>query len=108
MNLTVDREPADKATDVVDVLLTSKPAAQHRGTAIINHNDSNRKNITAGGPKNQLMWPCKLVEVIKRRSRYRGILTLYSRSYNRDGKMFTINSDVNVEAKIPDTRPKVI
>lgn len=60
------------------------------------------------GPKNNLMFPTELVEVIKKTARYRGILTMYSRSYNRSGSTFTMDSAVAIEVEIPDTRAKVI
>lgn len=109
MDITISREPRDKAgPDIVDVLLTTEEAAKHRARAEINHNSSSRKSINGNGPKNTLMYPTKLVEVIKKRARYKGILVMYSRSYNRDGNQFTIDSAVTIEAKIPDTRPKVL
>lgn len=109
MNVTIRRQPNDKAgPDIVDILLTTEQAGIVRGTSEINHNESSRKIIKGSGPKNTLMFPTKLVEVIKTRVRYKGILTMYSRSYNRDGTLYTIDSSVTIEAKIPDTRPKVV
>lgn len=107
-NVIVSRDPADTpGPDIVDNLLTTDIAAIARGRAEINHNCSSRKIVSGNGPKNTLMFPTFLTEVIKKTVRYRGILTMYSRSYNRTGKQFTIDSSVTIEVKIPDTRPKV-
>jgi len=107
MNVTISRPPANKVgEEIVNVLLVTTGAGTQRGKSEINHNESSRKIINASGPKNSLMFPTKLIEIVKRTSKYRGVLTMYSRSYNRDGNEYTINSAVTVEAKIPDTRPE--
>jgi len=109
VNIESSRPPADKpGPDVVSPLFSDDAVAKERGRAEINHNCSSRKMVQGNGPKNTLMAPTFLVEIIKKRVRYRGILTMYSRSYNRQGSTFTIDSAVSVEAKIPDTRPKVV
>lgn len=109
VDIIVQRAPADRpGEDIVDVLLSDDGVATERGRANINHEGSSRKMVSASGPKNSLMYPCRLTEVIKKAVRYRGILIMYSRSYNRAQKSFTIDSAVIVEAKIPDTRPKVV
>lgn len=108
VNTIANRPPADKpGPDIVSPLFPNDAVAQERGRAEINHNCSSRKIVNGNGPKNTLMAPTFLVEIIKKNVRYRGILTMYSRSYNKQGSMFTIDSAVSVEAKIPDTRPKV-
>ncbi len=107
-DITVSRSPGDKpGPDIVETLLSDPIAARERGRADINHFSSSRKIVNAAGPKNTLMTPCVLTEVIKKAVRYRGILTMYSRSYNRSGTVFEIDSAVSIEAQIPDTRPKV-
>lgn len=108
VNITVSRSPGDKpGPDIVNPLIATDAVARARGRAEINHNGSSRKVVHGNGPKNTLMLPTFLVEIIKKNVRYRGILTMYSRSYNRSGSNFTIDSAVSVEVKIPDTRPKV-
>lgn len=107
VNVVVSRPPADKpGPDIVDSLITDSNVARERGRAYINHHCSSRKVVSGNGPKNSLMFPTKLTEVIKTAKRYRGILTMYSRSYNRSGNNFTIDSAVTIEVKIPDTRPE--
>ena len=107
VNIIVSRSPGDKVgPDQVDPLIPDEATARVRGRSLINHNGSSRKIVNGNGPKNTLMWPTRLTEVIKKNVRYRGILIMYSRSYNRSGPVFEIDSAVSVEAKIPDTRPR--
>lgn len=106
VSIVVQRYPGDTpGPDIVDNILTDEIAARERGRAEINHNCSSRKIVHGNGPKNSLMYPCVLTEVIKKRVRYRGILTMYSRSYNRAGSNFEIDSAMSIEVQIPDTRP---
>lgn len=101
MNVIVQRSPADmQGPDIVNVLLVTEASGRARGLAEINHNDTPRKNLAGNGPKNMLMYPCRLVEIIKKGSVKRGILTMYSRSYNKSGNNFTIDSAVTIETQL--------
>lgn len=101
MNIIVERDPADKICpeDIVDPLLVTDGAGRERGRAEINENCSDRKIISANGPKNTLIFPGKLVEVIIKGKSVRGNLMMFSRTYNREGKNFTINSSYEIEVE---------
>lgn len=106
MNVVIIRSPGNKpGPDIVDPLLSTEAIGRFRGQSEINHNDSSRKSLTGNGPKNEFMMPCKLVQIEKKGSRQYGILTMYSRSYNKADGVYTIDSAVAIETKIKDVRP---
>lgn len=100
MLVIAKREPGDKqGPDIVGNLLVNDLAGEERGRAEVNLNDSPRKIISANGPKNEVILPTKLVEVIRAGSNQRGISLMYSRSYNISGIVYTIDSSMTIQVK---------
>ena len=99
MSTIVFRHPGDNpGPDIVDPLLTTDLARRERGRAEINYHDSDRIILKGNGPKNDLMEPTRLVEATFRDEKVKGILTLYSRSYNLQNKnKFSITSSFEIE-----------
>ncbi len=101
MNITVERGAGDKPypESISDDLLVTEEAGRERGVAEINANDSDRRIITADGPKNFFMQPTSLVEIRHKGKTKRGIINMFARVYNKQGNNFTVTSSLEIEVK---------
>lgn len=101
MNIEVYRGAGDNPApnEIVNENLTTEVIGRFRATAELNENDSSRLHIDAEGPKGTVMLPTKLIEVNSRSEVKRGILNMYSRTYNMSGANYTINSHISVETR---------
>lgn len=100
MNIIIERSPGDKpGPSIVDPLLVTEALATERGIAEINYSESNRSMLSGNGPRNFYMEPGSLVQITDGESVTRGIVKMYSRSYNLDSNKFSVTSSMIIETE---------
>lgn len=100
MNVIISRGAGDKpGPEIVSDLLTTREICRFRGVSELNYYYTSRKQLNGDGPKIEVMIPTKLVEISGRRGSKRGILKMYSRTYDKEDGKFTINSHMTIEVQ---------
>jgi hypothetical protein len=100
MNIIVERLPGDKpGPSIVDSLLVTEALATERGVAEINYHESNRSILSGNGPRNFFMEPGSLVQITDGEGVTRGIVKMYSRSYNLESGRFSVTSSMIIETE---------
>ena len=103
MKIEVTRPPADRqGPDIVDILLTTEPAALERGRQDIDRTSTNRLSERGTCPQLPAMATGSLLNVTTNRGAWRGKMTFYALTIDigEDGREFTATTSVAIEREM--------